>query len=320
MSEETPPQEVAPIGPAIPSHINELGRYEAARYYVEALGWAIQPLYGPTQGRGRERGKKAVRKGWKHHTLEDATPEFLARYFGGKKDYNLGCSISGDFVHVDLDSKADKGASVMEWLAGVPGLAEVPRERTGGGVHLVFRCRDLPASVQMAQAPLVHQINEAVTAELFFAGLTIVLSPSVHASGHQYHWEVTGEIPLVSWADLHAWFGFREDGGGGVEGKKRKKDRSWLADWKEDLRSLDLVSALEEESLPLEEMVERFEQGTQLLRRCEDVLGSARKRLKTIAARDSASPSADDGDEKPLTPKASDITDAPDDDDEIRLF
>ncbi len=250
MSEEaTPKEDAAAIGPAIPSHINELGRFEAAQYYVEALGWAIQPLYGPTQGRGRERGKKAVLKGWKHHTLEDATPEFIARYFGGKKEYNLGCAIDGDFVHVDLDSKADKGASVMEWLAGVPGLAEVPRERTGGGVHLVFRCRDLPASVLMAKSALVSEISETITAELFFAGLTIVLSPSVHASGHQYHWEVTGEIPLVSWADLQASFGFREKGGGGVEGKKRKKDRSWLADWKEDLRSLDLVAALEEADL-----------------------------------------------------------------------
>lgn len=71
-----------------------------------------------------------------------------------------------------------------------------------------------------------------------------------------------------------------------------------------------IVSALEEDSLPLEEMVERFEQGTNLLRRCEEVLGSARKRLKTIAARDSAASS----------PDASDDTDASDEHDEIRLF
>lgn len=82
----------------------------------------------------------------------------------------------------------------------------------------------------------------------------------------------------------------------------------------------EIVSALEEESLPLEEMVGQFEQGTRLLRRCEEVLGSARKRLKTIAARDTASPSDDDGEEKPLTPDANATTDAPDDDDEIRLF
>ncbi len=80
-----------------------------------------------------------------------------------------------------------------------------------------------------------------------------------------------------------------------------------------------IVSALEEDSLPLEEMVERFEQGTNLLRRCEEVLGSARKRLKTIAARDTAASSGDEGG-KPLTPDASDDTDASDEHDEIRLF
>lgn len=82
----------------------------------------------------------------------------------------------------------------------------------------------------------------------------------------------------------------------------------------------EIVSALEEESLPLEEMVEQFEQGTRLLRRCEDVLGSARKRLKTIAARDTTAKSDDAEGGKPLTPDAPDTTDAPDDDDEIRLF
>ena len=82
----------------------------------------------------------------------------------------------------------------------------------------------------------------------------------------------------------------------------------------------EIVASLEEESLPLEEMVLRFEQGTKLLRRCEEVLGSARKRLRTIASRDPAHPSAEDDDGKPLTPEASASTDAPDDDDEIRLF
>ncbi len=82
----------------------------------------------------------------------------------------------------------------------------------------------------------------------------------------------------------------------------------------------EIVAALEEESLPLEEMVERFEQGTRLLQRCEEVLGSARKRLKTIASRDAETPADEDADENTLTPDASDTTDAPDDDDEIRLF
>jgi len=142
------------IGPAIPPDFNKLSRYEAAQYYVEKLGWAILPMYGPNQGRGKERGKRPAIKNFKQHTLEETTPEFLALHFGGKKGRNVGGLIRGDFLHVDLDSKPDNGGSVMKWLSGVSSLAAVPRERTGGGVHLVFRCRDLPISIQMAKSAL----------------------------------------------------------------------------------------------------------------------------------------------------------------------
>ena len=33
---------------------------------------------------------------------------------------------------------------VMDWLATQPELSQVPRERTGGGAHLAFICRDIP--------------------------------------------------------------------------------------------------------------------------------------------------------------------------------
>ncbi len=232
-----------PICPAIPAGINKLSRYEAAQYYVEKLGWTIIPLYGPNQGRGRERGKRIAIKEWKHLTLENCDPDYLAKHFGGRKGSNLGCLISGDFVHVDLDSKADQGESVAKWLAGIPSLASVPRERSGGGVHLVFRCRDLPVPVQMAKSALAHQINDAITAELFVPGLPLVLSPSVHVTGHKYHWEVTGEIPLVTWGDLRAWFGFDAEAG---KKQGRKKDLSWKNRWSGDLRTVNLPAVLGE--------------------------------------------------------------------------
>ncbi len=102
--------------------------------------------------------------------------------------------------------------------------------------------------------------------------------------------------------------------------KKSTTTKEEAPGFEEAVARLDeIVAALEEESLPLEEMVERFEEGTKLLRRCEDVLGAARKRLKTIASRSPATPS-DDEDGKPLTPAASEDTDEPEDDDDIRLF
>ncbi len=48
---------------------------------------------------------------------------------------------------MDLDSKPDSGVSVRAWLEDHPALAAVPRERTGGGAHLHFICRDLPEGV-----------------------------------------------------------------------------------------------------------------------------------------------------------------------------
>lgn len=83
----------------------------------------------------------------------------------------------------------------------------------------------------------------------------------------------------------------------------------------------EIVAAMEEEQLPLEDLVTKFEQGTKLLTRCESVLASAKKRLQTIAARQSAPNS---GEESPtdtsLSPDTSNPTDDSDDDDDIRLF
>lgn len=45
----------------------------------------------------------------------------------------------------------------------------------------------------------------------------------------------------------------------------------------------EIVAAMEEEDLPLEELVEKYETGTRLLKRCEEVLRSAKKKIRTIA-------------------------------------
>jgi len=79
----------------------------------------------------------------------------------------------------------------------------------------------------------------------------------------------------------------------------------------------EIVAAMEEEQLPLEELVSRYEKGSKLLARCETVLASARKRLQTISARaDAVAPEADaaEDDELPGAPAEHD------DDDDIRLF
>ena len=78
-----------------------------------------------------------------------------------------------------------------------------------------------------------------------------------------------------------------------------------------------IVEAMENEQLPLEDLVSQYEKGSKLLERCEAVLQSARDRIELItlrAAADGAEP-ADDEASKPSATR-----DEPDDDDDIRLF
>jgi len=134
----------------IPATINDLDRLTAAQFYATTLGWAVHPLLAADRGEPQERGKKPLLKGWRNHTAAEISPDFLTKYFGNGTNHNIGCVVRFPFVHVDLDSKPDAGASVQEWLATQPDLAAVPRERTGGGAHLAFICRDIPEEVMNA--------------------------------------------------------------------------------------------------------------------------------------------------------------------------
>ena len=230
--------------PTIPHHINTLDRLAAAQFYVHTLGWAIHPLYAPDRGESQERGKKPVLKGWRNHTASEITPDFLSKYFGGGSTHNIGCVVRAPFVHVDLDSKPDAGDSVMAWLKSQPQLATIPRERTGGGAHLAFICRDIPEAVMKSKKAPTCQINDKVSAELYLDGLNLVLSPSVHKSGHAYSWEVTGDIPEVTWQQLSTWFGFASPE---IKPQGRpSKEKPWWSRWNEDLRTLDVAGVMEE--------------------------------------------------------------------------
>jgi exodeoxyribonuclease VII small subunit len=88
----------------------------------------------------------------------------------------------------------------------------------------------------------------------------------------------------------------------------------------------EIVAAMEEEQLPLEELVARYEKGSKLLSHCESVLASARKRLHTINARTSAETvEVDDEADLPdeddqRSGQHAGTPDEHDDDDDIRLF
>ncbi|MCP5560198.1 MAG: bifunctional DNA primase/polymerase [Verrucomicrobiaceae bacterium] len=225
---------------AIPDTINELDRLQAAQFYHDQLGWAVHPLMPPDRGDEQERGKKPLLKGWRNHRAGEVTQDFMRRHFNGTSHTNVGCVVRPPFIHVDLDSKPDAGESVRVWLAAQPALATVPRERTGGGAHLTFVCRDLPEPVLKSKKAVTCQINERVSAELYFDGLNIVLSPSVHKSGHRYVWETTGIIPEVSWEQLRNWFGFKLPMS--AKRGRPKKEAPWWAGFNGDLSTLDIIN------------------------------------------------------------------------------
>jgi len=72
-----------------------------------------------------------------------------------------------------------------------------------------------------------------------------------------------------------------------------------------------IVSAMEEDSLPLEDLIAHYERGAKLVTECEETLKSARKRLDTIKAQGQGSAS-----KKPVAKTNTEDNN----DDEIRLF
>ena len=77
-----------------------------------------------------------------------------------------------------------------------------------------------------------------------------------------------------------------------------------------------IVEAMENEQLPLEELVSQYEQGSKLLERCESVLQSARERIELITLRARNGENPDSGE---LTGEPAPADDD-DHDDDIRLF
>lgn len=232
---------------SIPAEINSFDRLRTAEFYHRDLGWAIHALCPPNSGPDHKRGKNPIAKGWRSHTAAEVTPDYLREHFANSSNFNLGVVVRGPFVHVDLDSKPDGGESVRKWLADQPHLAAVPRERTGGGAHLVFICRDLPEPVAQTKKAISTQINGGVTAELYTDGMNLVVSPSVHKSGVRYEWDVFGEIPEVSWTQIRGWFGFNEP----AQSKRgRPRDeKAWWARFKGELHTLDAQALLREAGL-----------------------------------------------------------------------
>ena len=102
---------------------------------------------------------------------------------------------------------------------------------------------------------LLSQINEKVTAELFYhPHQNLVLPCSLHPIRDSendpyfvYAWTRTGEIPEVTWQWLQDTFGFKAPEFAPKERSKKKV--AWHLQFRGDLASLDLVKLLDELNL-----------------------------------------------------------------------
>jgi DNA excision repair protein ERCC-4 len=237
---------------SIPPDINKRSMADAFTVYRDTVGLHVYPVY-PPWAPVKDAGKHpAIPKWW------DADPHDcnIEKYFKTKLPFNIGACPEPPLGFVDLDSKSDRGVSVREYLSTHPELEKFPRHVSRGGAHLVFICEDLPVFLDehgnRYMSPLLSQINEKVSAELFYhPHQNLVLPCSLHPLRDSekepyfvYHWERTGDIPKVTWKWLQDTFGFKVPEHKPKERSKKKV--SWYLQFRGDLASLDLVKLLEE--------------------------------------------------------------------------
>lgn len=223
---------------------------EIAELYI-SQGVTVFPLYPPGTGPGKQDGKNPAVTGYRQLRSDWATEADQKKYWGGPPAYNMAMLLPPGHVVVDLDSKADDGLRVRQWLEAQASLAATLQVKTLGGRHLYFRCEDLPALTKPDGSPrgtpLVSVINAAVTAELMLPGMHITVPPSRRQSGFVYAWLGSGKPTSISWKTLQDIFGFKEPSSGRSSGSRAASDRENLQSRHAgDLESLDVVKLFTE--------------------------------------------------------------------------
>jgi len=85
-----------------------------------------------------------------------------------------------------------------------------------------------------------------------------------------------------------------------------------------------IVEAMESDQLPLEEMLERYEEGTRLVKLCSEKLAAAEKRIETVTRNAAGKPQIAEYDPAappaPAAPRPSRGTSKPAPSDDVSLF
>jgi len=234
----------------VPHDINNLSMDMAFCCYRDQMKLHVYPVYGPQQpitSKCAFPGKQPRLRCWWDYSPQDVDIRY---YFIDPPIDNIGMCPKVGVVLIDLDSKQDQGVSVQKYLAEHPKLGALPRHRTYGGAHLLLICSGLPLWTKRSGKPfhntLKADLGDGVTAEFIYSDHSnIVLPPSAHPKGGTYRWEVTGEVPALSWKEIQGLCGFEEPF---VEPKSRnwhKKGLPWHFNFQGDLASLDLIALLD---------------------------------------------------------------------------
>jgi len=86
----------------------------------------------------------------------------------------------------------------------------------------------------------------------------------------------------------------------------------------------NIVEQMESDQLPLEEMLERYEEGTRLVKLCSEKLASAQKRIEIVARNAAGNPQITEFDPAsaptPAAPRSAKGTSKPSPADDVSLF
>lgn len=152
---------------------------DAALAY-SARGWAVFPCV--------PRGKKPLCA----HGLKDATTDEtqIRAWWERWPDANIGYP-TGNLVVLDVDgAEGENSLAGLEFANGT--LPQTLTAKTGKGRHLYFK----PAGAKIRNSTGRLGKHLDIRAE----GGYVILPPSIHENGSQYHWEVNAEpAPLPAW-------------------------------------------------------------------------------------------------------------------------
>jgi hypothetical protein len=243
----------------LPEHLRELHTHpmsEAFKVYRDELAMHVYPCAAP-KSRVQCPGKQPVISSW--WEFDPRTCD-INKFFGTENGRccNIGTCALSEVKFIDLDSKADQGASVREHVEAHPVLSRLPRHLTRGGVHMVFICPDIPKWVRpngrLYHDRLVAEVSDKIRAELFHCERNnIILPPSVHhVDNYIYTWTLLGEVPTLTWKDILALYPWIVPGQTRRSPGRPKKEPPWYHRYRGHIGCLDLVKLLQELKIPIE--------------------------------------------------------------------